>query len=167
MPDFTVRDATRADLPLIVAIYNSTIASRVVTADLEPVSVKSRLHWFDEHIPEQRPLWMIEDPGGETIGWVSFQDFYGRPAYSITAEISIYLSEAQRGKGWGRKVLRYCIDRAPALGIKNLVGFIFAHNTPSLRLFEQAGFKEWGTLPHIAVLDGVERSLKIVGRRVE
>ncbi|MBV8628542.1 MAG: N-acetyltransferase, partial [Paraburkholderia sp.] len=50
------RDATLDDLPAIVAIYNSTVASRQVTADLEPVSVESRLPWFHAHGPAARPL---------------------------------------------------------------------------------------------------------------
>ena len=54
------RDATLDDLPAIVAIYNSTIASRDVTADLEPVSVESRRAWFDAHGPAARPLWVVE-----------------------------------------------------------------------------------------------------------
>ncbi|CAN5380241.1 hypothetical protein BH11PSE11_BH11PSE11_26510 [soil metagenome] len=36
------RLARLEDLPAIVAIYNSTVASRQVTADTEPVSVESR-----------------------------------------------------------------------------------------------------------------------------
>lgn len=35
MSEISLRLATRADLPAIVAIYNSTIAGRMVTADLE------------------------------------------------------------------------------------------------------------------------------------
>ncbi len=35
----SIRDATEADLPTIVAIYNAAIPSRMATADLEPVSV--------------------------------------------------------------------------------------------------------------------------------
>jgi L-amino acid N-acyltransferase YncA len=48
---WTHREATRADLPSIVEIYNATIPSRMVTADLEPVSVESRVHWFEQHRP--------------------------------------------------------------------------------------------------------------------
>lgn len=166
MLPFSFRDATPNDLPQIVAIYNSTIASRTVTADLAPVTVESRLPWFHHHKPESRPLWVIENEAGETIGWVSFQNFYGRPAYQATAEISIYIDGAQRGKGLGKQVLQYCLDRCPALGIKNLLGYIFAHNEPSLRLFKHCGFEEWGVLPNIAVLDGITRTLKIVGRSV-
>lgn len=165
--DITYRDANISDLPRIVEIYNSTISSRIVTADTEDVSVESRQKWFDEHNPKQRPLWVIEDHSNQIIGWVSFQSFYGRPAYEATAEISIYLDPAQRGKGIGKQVLQYCMENAPELGIKTLLGFIFAHNEPSLKLFSYFGFEDWGTLPNVAILNGQERSLKIVGKRIE
>lgn len=44
--EYTVEDATLQDLPAIVAIYNETIAGRMVTADLEPVTVESRRKWL-------------------------------------------------------------------------------------------------------------------------
>lgn len=160
------RDAALSDLARIVDIYNSTVASRLVTADTVPVSVASRRAWFDAHKPDGRPLWVITDGGEDILGWVSFQSFYGRPAYSGTVEVSIYVDAAHRGAGIGRAALQYAIDRAPALNIKVLLGFIFAHNTPSLRLFLSFGFEEWAHLPGVAVLDGVERGLKILGRRV-
>lgn len=165
MDGMVFRDALPADLPAIVAIYNATIPGRMVTADLDPVTVKDRLIWFGEHSPHKRPLWMIGDGQGNTLGWVSFRSFYGRPAYDGTAEVSIYLDEAYQGKGLGRYVLQYCIGHAPALGISTLLGFIFAHNIPSLKLFRHCGFEEWGELPDVAVLDGTKRSLKILGRR--
>jgi L-amino acid N-acyltransferase YncA len=159
------RDATIIDLPKIVSIYNTTIASRMVTADTEAVSVESRRKWFDEHSPERRPLWMVT-VGGQDIGWVSFQSFYGRPAYDGTVEISIYLDPIARGKGLGKMILDEAMRRCPQLRIKTLLGFIFAHNEPSLKLFKNAGFIEWANLPNIAELDGVERSLIILGKRL-
>jgi L-amino acid N-acyltransferase YncA len=50
---------------------------------------------------------------------------------------------------------------------RTLLGFIFAHNRPSIALFEQAGFARWGLLPCVAELDGTERDLAILGRRVD
>lgn len=160
------RDAEYKDLEKIVAIYNSTIASRMVTADTEPVTVASREKWFAEHNTTKRPLWVIEDETQQIVGWVSFQSFYGRPAYDATVEISIYLDASQRGKGLGKAILQYCIDKAPEYGIKTLLGFIFAHNEPSLKLFRYFGFEDWATLPDIALLDGQERGLKILGKRI-
>ena len=163
------RDATLDDLPAIVAIYNSTIASRQVTADLEPVNVESRVAWFHAHGPQKRPLWVVEDAEerGRVIAWLSFSDFYGRPAYQRTAEVSIYLDERARGKGLGKQMLAASLAVAPALGIDTVLGFIFGHNEASLRLFRGFGFDTWGSLPRVAVLDGVERDLVILGKRLD
>jgi L-amino acid N-acyltransferase YncA len=166
MTTLKFRDASQNDLTKIVEIYNSTIASRMVTADTEPVSVASRQKWFNEHTPSKRPLWIIEDESHKIIGWVSFQSFYGRPAYDATVEISIYLDTEQRGKGLGKEILQFCIENSIKLGIKTLLGFIFSHNEPSLKLFRHFGFEDWATLPNIAILDGQERGLKILGKRI-
>jgi phosphinothricin acetyltransferase len=160
------RNAIQTDLVIIVEIYNSTVADRMVTADTAPVLVASRQQWFDEHSSNKHPLWIVEDDKNNIIGWVSFQAFYGRPAYDATAEVSIYLAPLQRGKGYGKKILQYCIDTAPAFGIRTLLGFIFAHNVPSLQLFSKLGFEEWGHLKNIAILDGIERSVNILGKRL-
>lgn len=160
------RNATFDDLPKIVAIYNSTIASRMVTADTEEVSVEDKLNWFHEHSTNFRPLWMIENLDNEVIGWVSFQSFYGRPAYNGTAEISIYLDQNFRGNGYGKQILEYSLQQASTFGIKDVLAFIFAHNEPSVNLFQNFGFEVWGNFPNIAVLDDIERSLLILGKRI-
>jgi L-amino acid N-acyltransferase YncA len=154
------------DLEKIVEIYNTTIAGRMVTADVEPIKTSDRLRWFHEHSPDKRPLWMVENEANEVIGWVSFQSFYGRPAYNATAEISIYLDPEKRGKGYGKRILQYAMDNAHKFGIKTILGFIFAHNAPSIELFQKLGFEEWANLKNIAVLDDIERSLIIMGKRI-
>src|ERR1700716_492824 len=159
------RTAIRSDLPQIVEIYNSTIPSRIATADTEPVSVESRVHWFEEHTPDRRPLWVVED-AGRVAAWLSFSSFYGRPAYSKTAELSVYVHQNARKRGLASYLLTQALAHAPALGVDTLLGFIFGHNAPSLALFANFGFSRWGELPRVAALDGIERDLVIVGRRV-
>jgi len=165
MNEFKLRDANIEDLSEIVRIYNTTVAGRMVTADTEPVTTASREAWFHEHSPDFRPLWVLED-GTSVCGWLSFQSFYGRPAYNATAELSIYIDESYRGRGIGRYLLQQAIDAAPRLQMKTLLGFIFGHNEPSLKLFYKFGFENWAKLPGIAELDGIERDLIIVGKRV-
>jgi L-amino acid N-acyltransferase YncA len=154
------------DLPNIVEIYNETIPSRQVTADLDPVSVESREPWFHEHSPAIRPLWVTEIDG-RIAAWLSFSSFYGRPAYDCTAELSVYVATSFRRLGLGNFLLSEALAAAPALNLKNLLGFIFGHNEPSLALFERHGFARWGLLPRVAELDGIARDLVIVGRRID
>ncbi len=153
------------DLPKIVKTYNSTVASRLVTADLEPVTVESKQAWFDAHTPNRRPLWIVE-VDGTYAGWMSFNSFYGRPAYDGTVEVSIYLEESTRGKGLGKACLQKAFDACAALNIKTLLGFIFDHNEPSLKLFYNMGFEKWAHLPKIANMGDAERGLIILGKRV-
>lgn len=160
-----IRDAIETDLPAIVAIYNASIVDRTATADLEPVCVASRLPWFKQHSPIAYPLWVMEIEG-QVVGWLSFRPFYGRPAYRITAEVSVYVAPAFQHQGVGQQLLQRAIAYSPALGLNTLVGFIFAHNEPSLKLFEKLNFSEWGYLPRVAELEGVERDLAIVGLRI-
>lgn len=160
-----MRHATIDDLPTIVAIYNSTVARRTSTADTEEVSVASKLGWFNSHNQETRPI-LVHEENGDVTAWVSFESFYGRPAYNHTAEISIYVDETCRGKGLGRRLLQEAISMTPVLGIKTLLGYIFSHNEPSLRLFRSFGFEEWGQLPGIAEMDGNEYGVTIVGKRI-
>ncbi|KMJ58418.1 phosphinothricin acetyltransferase [Bacillus sp. LL01] len=159
-----IRNAELEDLPKIVEIYNSTIASRMVTADTSPVEVESRTEWFYQH-NEKRPLRVVELEN-KICAWISYQDFYGRPAYKSTAEVSIYLHEDTRGRGLGAVLLDRAVKECPSLRIENLLAFIFSHNVPSINLFKKFGFEQWGFLPEVAELDSVKRDLVIMGRRI-
>lgn len=161
-----IRDAVPADLPGIVEIYNSTVPSRMVTADPEPISVESRREWFFDHDPEKRPLWVAQ-VDGEMAGWFSFERFRKKPAYRATAEVSVYVAEKHRRKGVGRRLLAEAIRRSPGFGLKTLTGGIFAHNRPSIELFEGFGFEKWAHYPRVAELDGIERDLVVLGLRLD
>lgn len=160
---WTHRHATREDLPAIVDIYNATIPSRMVTADLEPVSIESRIPWFEQHTPGFRPLWVVER-SGRVAGWLSFSTFYGRPAYDKTAEISVYVGDEYRHQGLGSYLLTQAVAHAPVIKVDRLIGFVFAHNRPSLDLFLKTGFQRWGELPGVTSLDNIERDVVILGR---
>jgi phosphinothricin acetyltransferase len=160
-----VRDALEADLPAIVAIYNEAIRGRISTAQLEEVSVAERLPWFRQHSARTHPLWVAE-LDDQIAGWFSFHFFIKRAAYRATAEISVYVRENFRRRGVGQALLERAIAHSSSLDLRALVGYIFDHNEPSIRLFERIGFERWGFLPRVALVDGVERGVVIMGRHV-
>lgn len=163
--EMKIREAVEADLPAIIDIYNAAVATRIATAQLEPVTLEERRDWLKEHSPDRHPFWVLEIDG-QVAGWLSLKSFLPRCAYRGTAELSVYVDEKFRRCGIARRLMEEAISRAPSLGINAMVGLIFAHNEPSLRLFEQLGFKRWGLLPRIARLDDHERDLTIMGRHV-
>ena len=161
-----IRLASANDLPAIVAIYNSTVAGRQVTADLQPVSVDDRLTWFDAHQKPHRPMRVLCDDQDRVLAWATFSDYYARAAYDISAEISIYVDENQRGKRLGQTLLDDMLALAPTLGIRNVIAVIFAHNQPSVKMFEKNGFSLWGMLPNVCELDENEVSVVLLGKRL-
>lgn len=160
-----IRDATEADLPQIIEIYNASIPGRMATADTEPVSVESRIAWFRDHNPTTRPIWVLERHQ-QIAGWISLSSFYGRPAYHATAEVSVYVAPSHQGQGVGSLLLQQLIDRCLDFRVLTLLGFVFGHNIPSLRMLEKAGFEQWGYLPSVAELDGQLKDLIILGLKI-
>ncbi len=163
----TIRDATEADLPAIVAIYNESIPGGMATADLEPVTVESRVAWFRDFDPDRRPCWVAEEDG-EIMGCVYLRSFYaGRPAYGQTAEISTYLAAAHQGKGLGTLLKQKMIAECPRLGVTTLLSYYFDHNEASRRVNEKLGFIDHGHFPLIANVFGEKRGLVIAMLRIE
>lgn len=167
---FTRRDAVETDLPRIVEIYNHAVATRKCSCDLSPTTVEARRPSFLAHTPDHRPLWVAEDtdaPEQGVVGYFGFFHFMNeRPGYFITADVAIYLHPAYQGKGLGTYFLGQAINAAPSLGIEVLTATIFATNTESIRLFVKHGFARWGFMPRVARLEGSERDLVLVGRRL-
>jgi L-amino acid N-acyltransferase YncA len=161
-----IRDATAADLPAIVAIYNSAVPCQIITADTELITVESRIAWFQAHSPERYPLWVLEK-NHQVAGWLGFQQFYGRPAYRATVEVSLYVAPEFQRQGVGKTLLGSAIAQAPKLGVKTLLGLVFAENQPSLNLLKQFQFEQWGYLPRVAQFGEVERDLVLLGCKIQ
>jgi phosphinothricin acetyltransferase len=159
-----IRYAQESDLEAIVAIYNETVASRMVTADTQPVTVESRRAWFASHNASS-PIFVYYDEN-KVLGWLSYKDFYGRPAYQKCKEISIYITQKARGQGLGTILLEFAQSHAREIGLKVLLGFVFSHNLPSIKLFEQQGFTVWGEFPEVAEMDDQTYSLTILGKHL-
>lgn len=162
----TIREATEADLQDIVDIYNASIPGRLATADTEPVSVESRRAWLRDRDVSRHPLWVLEHQH-RIAGWLSIGKFHARPAYAPTGEVSVYVAPAAHRRGLATLLMQQALARAPALGLKTFVGLVFAHNHPSVELCRRFAFETWGHLPRVAVLDGVERDVLILGRRLD
>src|SRR4029077_10798872 len=101
--EIQVRDATEADLPAIVDIYNQSIPGGWSTADTTPITVADRVEWFRKFDPARRPIWVAE-ADGRVVAAAYLSSFYGgRPAYDATAEMSVYIATAYQRQRIGRR----------------------------------------------------------------
>ena len=171
----TVRLAARADVPAILTIYNEAVLNTTASYDLEPVSLESRLEWYDQKQASGRPVFVAEAagevPDRSVLGWSTYGEFRAKPGYRYSAEHSVYVAAGSRGQGLGRALMRPVIEHARAAGLHVLIGGVDASNAASMGLhlslgfeqvahFRQVGrkFDRWLDLAFVQlVLDGGER----------
>ncbi len=161
-----IREATEADLPAIVDIYNQSIPAGWSTADTKPITVADRVEWFRKFDPNKRPIWVVE-VDGQVVATAYLSSFYaGRPAYDATAEISQYIATAYHRKGIGRRLKHWVIEQCPRLGVTTLLSMHFDHNEGTRRINESLGFEQLGHLTEIARVQGQKRGLVIWALRI-
>ena len=161
-----IRFAQQDDLPTIVDIYNQAIQTKQSTGDLQPVTVESRVAWFQAHSMEKYPIFVMEEEG-RVIGWCSLSAYrQGRAAFRHTAEISYYISFAHQRRGIGTALIEHTLAICPTLQIRHLFAIVLENNQASLRLLEKMGFEKWGYLPQVADFDGKEVGHLYYGRHV-
>lgn len=160
-----IERAAAHDLAEIVAIYNQSILTKASTADLQPVTIADRQAWFDEHKTHPtRPIYVVKNQMGEVMAWGSFSDVKSRPAYDISSEISIYVSNQFQRRRLASTLLEWMLAQAPSLGITNILALIFAHNHASLALFSKFGFEQWGKLPNVCDMQDFMADIVILGK---
>lgn len=67
-----------------------------------------------------------------------------------TSEISIYLDEKSKGKGYGSKIIEFMQAEMLNHNIHTLMAYVFELNTVSQNLMKKYGFEQWGCFPNIA-----------------
>lgn len=155
--------AVREELPKIIDIYNQAVPTRISTADTSPVTVESKIIWFESYNQTTRPIWVMKIENN-IVGWVALEDFYGRPAFKSTAEISLYIDENYQGQGLGQQALDWVFSQLENCGVTTIMAYVFHHNEASQKLFFKNGFERWAHLPSIANMDDELYSLDILGR---
>ena len=143
-----IRDATEADLPGILAIYNHVIAHTTAVYTETPAPLADREAWLKTRRAGGFPV-LVADDGG-VIGFASFGDFRPWPGYAATVEHSVHVAEAARGRGVGSALVRRLIDEACTRRKHAMIGGIDGGNAASIALHRKLGFAEAGRLREVA-----------------
>ena len=144
----SIRQATPADLPGILAIYNDVIATSTAIYLDEPVTLASREAWLAEKNARGFPL-LVADEGGQIAGFGSYGDFRAFHGYRFTVEHSVHVASAHRGKGLGRALLLALLPLAKAQGKHVMLGAIDGDNEASIRFHRQLGFEQTARMPQL------------------
>ena len=139
-----VAPAELGDLEGIRRIYNDAVLNSTATFDLEPKSLEERRAWFDAH-DKTHPVLVIRTSGGEVAAWGALSLWSDKEAYESSAEVSIYVDVAHRGRRFGSLLLERLIAAAEESKLHMLISRIAEGNEASLKMHRRFGFRHVGT----------------------
>lgn len=142
-----IRHAVRDDIPKLLDIYNEAILHSVATFDMAKQTLAEREQWFSQ-FGERYPI-IVADREGEAAGYCCLTSFRAKPAYSRTAEISIYLDKRFRGMGIGTQLLARMIELAKERNFHVIIAAITGGNETSIRLHRRFGFVPAGVFREV------------------
>ena len=151
--DMTIRDATEADLPAIMEIYNDAVAHTTAIWNETLVDLDNRKAWFDARRERGFPV-LVAVRGRDVIGYASYGDWRAFDGYRHTVEHSVYVHKDARGAGAGKRLLQALIDRAAFNGVHVMIAGIEAENAASIRLHETLGFRVAGRFSEVGIKFG-------------
>jgi len=147
------------DWDQVKAIYLEGIATGNATFE---TGAPAWEQWDAAHLPFAR---LVVRRGGHVVGWAALAPVSGRCVYGGVADVSIYVSQANRAAGVGRKLLEALIDESEHQGIWTLQAGIFPENAGSLALHRGHGFREVGRRERIGKMAGRWRDTILLERR--
>ena len=140
-----IRPMEPADWPAVAEIYREGIATEHATFQTACPPYRA---WDASHIRECRLV--ILAPDGAIAGWAVLSRVNMRWCYRGVAEVSIYVGERYRGRGYGCHLLSALCAAAEQAGYWTLQSTVLQDNEASYRLHRKCGFREVGRRERIA-----------------
>jgi len=144
--ELLIRDAVEADLAAVQAIYAHHVLNGLASFEEEAPSLEAMRRRFGD-IADRGLPYFVGCIDGAVVGFGYCAPYRARSAYRFVLEDSIYVDAGHRRRGIGRALLAALVERATALGHRQLIAVIgdSAH-VPSIRVHAGAGFLRVGTL---------------------
>lgn len=142
-----IRDATAGDAAAIAEIYNDAVRTTTASFDTEPKSAEDRARWLVSRSPVHPVL--VAESDGVIAGWGALSAYSDRPAYSATAEVSVYVAATHRGQRLGSTLTSALIERARLARLHVLLARICTENEASIAMVRALGFAEAGTMHEV------------------
>jgi phosphinothricin acetyltransferase len=161
---FTIRTATREDMPAVVGIYNWAVNQTFATIDSEPLSAEEAAEWWEAHA-RQRMITLVADEDGDVIGWARLLPWRQR-GFEIVEDL-VYVDPLYQKRGVGRELLARLIEEARTTGCRTIVASVAADNRAGLQLHQRLGFEEVGTVKNAAYKFSRWMDITLVQRSVE
>lgn len=154
-----IRDAVPGDVPAIAAIWNQAIAHTTITfnPDLKPEAEVAAL---------TKNACLVWEEAGQVMGFARYFQFRGGAGYRYTAEHTIMLADAAKGRGGGTALMRALCDHAQTAGYHTLFAGCSAESPEAVQFHAGLGFHTVATLPEVGFKFGRWIDLVLMQKRL-
>lgn len=160
-----IRKAQNTDAAKIASIYRHYVENTSITFELTPPDEAEMLCRITKYT--QKYPWLIMEVDGEIVGYAYGSKFREREAYRYTTEISVYISEEKRGRGYGRQLAVALLDELVRYGFYTAMAGITSTNENSIHLFQSLGFDVCGTYPNVGFKGGEWLSVVMMSKKLQ
>jgi L-amino acid N-acyltransferase YncA len=144
-----IRPSLETDIIEIATIYKYHVLQGVASFEELPPD-PDELACRRRDILARGLPYLVAERSGRVLGYCYAGPYRTRSAYRFTVEDSIYIDQAEAGRGLGRALLTALLDRCTELGYRQMVAVIGGSDTwPSIRLHAALGFTRAGLLPAV------------------
>ena len=154
-----IQQLTQKHWPEVSAIYASGLATGNANFSRQ---VPAWEEWDNAHLKNCR---LVMTGAGKVLGWAALTAVSDRCVFAGVAEVSVYVSEAARGRGIGKQLLSVIAEESEKNNLWTLEARIFAENLASIKIHQATGFRIVGRRERIGQMNGVWRDTILLERR--
>src|SRR5271169_2408555 len=118
-----IRPSREGDVPEIAAIYRYHVLHGLASFEEIPPDPDELASRRRDILARGLPYTVVER-SGHVLGYCYAAPYRTRSAYRFTLEDSIYIDNAEVGRGLGRALLATLLDRCTELGYRRMIGVI-------------------------------------------
>ncbi|MCH9694505.1 MAG: GNAT family N-acetyltransferase [Gammaproteobacteria bacterium] len=142
-----IRAAGAADAEAILEIYRPIVLHTAISFETRAPAAEEMLRRIEA--AQEKHSWIVCEVADEIAGYAYAGMLRLREAYQYSTEVSAYVAEAHRGRGYGLQLYAALAQELRQLGYCNLYAAITMPNDASVALHGRAGFRHVGTFPNV------------------
>ena len=143
----SIRLATPEDAAAILSIYAPIVEETWISFELE-VPTREEIADRIARTLERAP-WILAEEDGDCLGYAYAVPFRGRPAYSWSMEVSVYVHAEHQRRGVAGALYGALFALLRAQGFQRLIAGIALPNDASVAFHEGLGFLPVGTFERV------------------
>lgn len=147
-----IRFATANDAASCAEIYRPFVDGSAVSFEMVPPDAAEMARRIDKLWPTHP--WIVAEEDGVVLGYAYGSPYRERKAYQWAVEVTVYLADAARGRGLGRKLYQVLVDLLIRQGFTKAYGGVTLPNPASAALHEAAGFAPFAVYRDIGFKNG-------------